>query len=86
MKKKNKSMLLREKESVYKIDRNSITIPVIEKIVEKVVDRKLQELLKDPDYGLELQKNFKQKLNIILRKRRKTISEAKIAEKYDVRL
>ncbi|MBA7605100.1 hypothetical protein ES703_12229 [subsurface metagenome] len=86
MKKKNKSMLLREKGSVYKINRNTITIPVIEKIVEKVVNRKLQELLKDPDYGLELQKNFKQKLNLILRKRKKTIPEAKIAKKYGVRL
>lgn len=86
MEKKNKVMLLRERESVYRIDRNTITIPVIEKIVEKAVNRKLQELLKDPDYGLELRKDFKQKLNFILRKRRKTIPEAKIAEKYGVRL
>ena len=86
MKKKNKSMLLREKESVYKIDRSTITIPVIEKIVEKAVNRKLQELLKDPDYGLELRKDFKQKLNVILRRKQKTIPEAKIAEKYGVRL
>ncbi len=79
-------MLLREKGSVYKINRNTITIPVIEKIVEKVVNKKLQELLKDPDYGLKLRKKFKDKLNAIMKQKKKIIPEEKILKKYRVEL
>ena len=76
---------LRENRAVYKVNKDTITIPVIEKIVERVVDQKLQRLLNDHDYGLELRTEFKQKLNSILQQKRKIIPEEKIAEKYGVK-
>ncbi len=85
--KKNKTkLLLKEKQSIYKTNKNAVTIPVIEKIVEKVVNKKLQKLLSDPDYGLEMREEFKRKLNSILKRKRSTISESKIAKKYRVKL
>jgi len=86
MKKRNKAgLLLKEKQTIYKVDREIITIPIIEGIVEKVVNKKLQKLLSDPDYGLELREEIKQKLDSILERKGRTISEEKIAEKYGVK-
>ncbi|MFH1353432.1 MAG: hypothetical protein ABIH68_07665 [bacterium] len=85
MKKGNK-LKLKEKQAIYGMDREMITIPIIEGIVEKVVNKKLQKLLSDPDYGLELRDEIKQKLDSILKRKERTISEEKIAEKYGVKL
>ena len=60
--------------------------PVVEKIVENVVNRKLQQLLQDPDYGLELRETFKKKLHSVLKNKRKTISGEEVAKKYGVKL
>ncbi|MFH1958450.1 MAG: hypothetical protein ABIJ15_08260 [bacterium] len=87
MKKRNKAgLLLKEKQAIYGVDREMITIPIIEGIVEKVVNKKLQKLLSDPDYGLELRDEIKRKLDSILKRKGRTISEEKIAEKYGVKL
>ncbi len=64
---------------------SNITIPALEKIIERIVDRKLKQLLNDPDYGLELRDEFKQKLNKIIKRNSKPITEQKIANKYGVR-
>ena len=77
---------LGENRVIYKASENSISLPVIEKIVEIVVNRKLQQLLRDPDYGLELRTEFKQKLNSILKQERKTIPETEVIKKYGVKL
>ncbi|MEW6686396.1 MAG: hypothetical protein AB1393_09375 [Candidatus Edwardsbacteria bacterium] len=85
--KKNKSMtLLKEKQEVYEINKKVISLSVIEEIVEEVVNKKLRELLSDPDYGLELREEFKNKLDSILRQKKKIIPEEEIAEKYGVKL
>jgi len=87
MRKKNKfRFLVREKQADYRTGENTITISEIEKLVEKVVNRKLQELLGDPDYGLKLREEFQEKLDLILKKERKTIPEKEIARKYGVAL
>ena len=77
---------LGENRVIYKASENAISLPVIEKIVERVVNRKLQQLLRDPDYGLELRTEFKQKLNSILKQERKTIPETEVIKKYGVKL
>ena len=60
--------------------------PVVERIVETVVNRKLQQLLQDPDYGMELREGFKKKLHSILKNKQKTISGEAVAKKYGVNL
>lgn len=87
MGKKNKPhFLVREKQLGYKTGGNTITISKIEKVVEKVVNRKLQELLGDPDYGLKLREEFQEKLDLVLKKEKETIPEKEIARKYGVEL
>ena len=58
----------------------------LEKIVERVVNRKLLKLLSDPDYGLTLKESFIAKLTSVLKNGGEHIDENKIAEKYNVRL
>ncbi len=58
----------------------------LEKIVEKVVNRKLLKLLSDPDYGLKLKESFITKLTSILKNGKECIDENEIAGKYNVRL
>ena len=58
----------------------------LEKIVERVVNRKLLKLLSDPDYGLTLKESFIAKLTSVRKNGGEHIDEDKIAEKYNVRL
>jgi len=58
----------------------------LEKIVERVVNRKLLKLLSDPDYGLTLKESFIAKLTSVLKNGGERIDEDKIAGKYNVRL
>ncbi len=87
MRKNNKSRLcVREKQADYKTEGNTMTISEVERVVEEVVNRKLQELLGDPDYGLKLREEFQEKLDLILKKERKTIPEKEVARKYGLKL
>lgn len=80
-------MRIRENRVIYKASENTITLPVIEKVVERIVNKKLQKLLNDPDYGMELRSEFKQKLNSILKQKRIRLwrTEEEIAKKYGVK-
>ena len=41
---------------------NQLTIPELEALIESVIERKLTELLGDPDQGLELKPKIKDRL------------------------
>ena len=41
---------------------SQLTVPQLEALIESVIERKLIELLGDPDQGLELKPNVKAKL------------------------
>ena len=78
--------MISEKQAFYRVNSGVVPISKIEKIVEQIVDRKLQELLSDPDYGFKLRAEFQQKLDATLKKRGKTIPANEVAQKYGVRL
>ena len=78
-------MRVKENRVTYKASENIVTLPLIEKVVERIVNKKLQTLLRDPDYGVELRAEFKQKLNSVLKHKKKTIPEEEIAKKYGVK-
>lgn len=78
-------MRVKENQVTYKASETIVSLPLIEKVVERIVNKKLQTLLGDPDYGVELRVEFKQKLNSVLKHKKKSITEAEIAKKYGVK-
>ena len=67
-------------ETMYgKIDAHTRTL------IEEIVERKILQLLSDPDYGLRLRKAVRERLRRSLKSRRKGIPAAKVAKKLGLK-
>jgi hypothetical protein len=54
-------------------------------VIEEIVERKILQLLSDPDYGLRLRKAVREQLRRSLKSRRKGIPAAQVAKKLGLK-
>jgi len=54
-------------------------------MIEEIVERKLLELLTDPDFGLELREEVKERLMRLLRSRKKGVPLQEVANRLGLK-
>ncbi|RKY17142.1 MAG: hypothetical protein DRP63_04205 [Planctomycetota bacterium] len=54
-------------------------------MIEEIVERKLLELLTDPDFGLELREEVKERLRRLLRSRKKGVPLQEVANRLGLK-
>lgn len=67
------------------IKTKTVNIEKIKPLIEEVVERKLYEILGDPDEGLELRPEVQKRLRKSLRKTPKGIPAKKVAEELGLK-